>query len=301
MASHRKHTAAVVVTCIVLFVVFTIRGVTATNNDFHFVILGDRTGGVEPQIFGRVWYEVDLMHPDFVLTVGDTIEGTKDETVEAQWAELRPLWERYKHYPIYFTPGNHDIWSPKSRELYVRETRRQPFYSFDYQQMHFTVLDNSRGTNELSDEQMQFLEEDLRKNQGKSPKLVVFHKPFWIRYVKEGGDFPLHQLAKKYGVEHIVSGHGHQFVRMVREGVTYMEVGSSGGGFRKNTIAGKGFRDGYFYHFIWAKVEGGKVQFTVKEIGAPMGQGRIFKADDWDENGPKFEIADPVIGQKPQT
>ena len=49
------------------------------ENNFHFSIIGDRTGGANPEIYDRVWREVDLLHPDFVVNVGDTIEGGNDQ------------------------------------------------------------------------------------------------------------------------------------------------------------------------------------------------------------------------------
>ena len=60
-------------------------------------------------------------------------------------------------------------------------------------------------------------------------------------------------------------------------------------------MRGQGFPDGIFYHWIWAHVKGSKVFLTVKEIDGPMGQGRMFKAEDWDSmnGGPAFNIADP--------
>jgi hypothetical protein len=298
----RKHSwFASALALLLLSAGFAIRGFTEATNDFHFAIVGDRTGSAEAQIFGRVWHEVDLLHPDFVLNVGDTIQGGDDAKAEQQWEELRPFWQRYKHYPLYFTPGNHDIWSSFSRQLYERESGRPAFYSFHFQQMHFTVLDNSR-SQELSPEQLQFLEDDLRANAGRHPKLVVFHRPYWIQAIRRDGvNFPLHQLAKKYGVDHVVSGHGHQFVRMVRDGVAYMEVGSSGGTMRGKLLRGDGFPQGIFYHFVWAHVSGNQVRFTVKEISGPMGQGRLFRAEDWDENGPHFDSGDPALKEKPIT
>ncbi len=205
------------------------RALTEPKNDFRFSILGDRTGGPQPQIYGRVWREVDMLHPDFVINVGDTIQGGKDATAPAEWQELRPLWQRYSHYPLYFTPGNHDVFSDTSRALYEKESGRPSFYSFNYQDAHFTVLDNSR-TNDLSADQIEFLEKDLAAHKDQNPKFIFFHKPYWIPLLKLGsGDFPLHQVAKKHGVRHIISGHGHQFVRIVRDGIAYLEVGSRAG------------------------------------------------------------------------
>jgi len=271
------------------------------RNDFHFSLIGDRTGDVQPQIYGRVWREVDLLRPDFIVNVGDSIMGGNDAKAPAEWAELQTLWKKYSKYPHYFTPGNHDIWSASSEELYIKETGFKTTYSFDYQDAHFTILDNSR-TAELSDAQLKFLESDLKANSNKNPKFIVFHRPYWIGLLKSGNtEFTLHKLAKEYKVNHVISGHGHQFVRMVRDGITYMEVGSSGGGMTGRLKRGEGFAQGIFYHHIWGRVKGDSVQFTVKELDGQFGSGRMFAAEDWDENGPKFDHGDPAITGKPQT
>ena len=151
-------------------------------------------------------------------------------------------------------------------------------------------------------DQIEFLKQDLEANRDKGPKFVIFHHPFWIaRFEAEDDEFQFHETMRKYGVDYVISGHGHKFVRMVRDGIVYMEVGSSGGQMIGGLERGEGFRDGRFYHWVWAHVKDGKVSFTVKEIGGMMGEGRIFPAKDWDERGPKFDIADPALTYKPET
>jgi hypothetical protein len=284
-------------TVLLLFAgVVGIRALTEPKNDFRFSIIGDRTGTAMPEIYGRIWREIDLLHPDFAINVGDTIEGLRDDLAESQWQDLRPLWERYGRFPLYFTPGNHDIWSKQSLEVYKKETRRPNYYSFNYQDAHFTVLDNSISL-DLTESQLKFLEEDLKANQDRRPKFVFFHKPYWIVFLKLGsGEFPLHQLARKYGVSYVISGHGHQFVRLMRDGIVYMEVGSSGG-----KMKGEGFAKGFFYHHVWGRVTGSKVELSVKELDGPAGKGRMFRAEEWDENGPKFAVDDPASSEKPKT
>jgi 3',5'-cyclic AMP phosphodiesterase CpdA len=244
------------------------------NNDFRFSILGDRTGDAEPQVYESVWRDVSVLHPDFVVNVGDTIQGGNDATAEAEWRALRPLWDRSK-LPQFFTPGNHDIWSEMSRRIYEKETGHPAFYGFNYQNAHFTVLDNSQ-TENLSDQQMQFLERDLRENKSRDPKFVLFHKPFWLIPVKfQSSQFPFHQLIRRYGVRYVISGHGHQYVRAVQDGIVYLEAGSSGG-----KLKGQGFAQGWFFGQIFTHVTAGKVEMTVKEVDGPMGKGRTFPAEE---------------------
>ncbi len=244
------------------------------RNDFRFSIAGDRTGDAQAGVYERVWTEIGALHPDFVINAGDTIQGGDDATAGAEWRALRPLWDR-SGYSIYFTPGNHDIWSPASGAMYEKQTGRRAFYGFNYQNAHFTVLDNSR-TEELSDAQMQFLARDLAENRERDPKFVFFHKPFWLIAVKfQNSQFPFHELMKKFGVGYVVSGHGHQFVRGALDGVVYLEAPSSGG-----KLKGQGYEQGWFYGHVLVTVKGTKVEMTVKEIGQPFGQGRTIKVGD---------------------
>jgi Icc protein len=245
----------------------------SSNNDFSFSILGDRTGDAQPGVYERIWTELDTRHPDFVINVGDTIQGGNDATAASEWRALRPLWDRYR-YPIYFTPGNHDIWSEGSRVTYEQQTKRPASYGFNYQNAHFTVLNNSQ-TPDLSDQQMQFLARDLAQNRSRDPKFVFFHKPFWLVPVKfQSSRFPFHQLISKYGVQWVVSGHGHQFVRAMQDRVVYLEAPSSGG-----KLKGQGFAEGWFYGQVWVTVKSAKTEMTVKEIGEPFGQGRSISPE----------------------
>jgi len=238
------------------------------KNDFRFCVLGDRTGDAQPGVYERVWRDVTGLHPDFVINAGDTIEGGNDATAEAEWRALRPLWSRYRG-GVYFTPGNHDIWSRLSRQIYERETGRPAFYSFDYQSAHFTVLDNSE-TEDLSESQMEFLAHDLEAHKNNDPKFVLFHKPFWLIPVKfHSSQFPFHQLLKKYGVQYVISGHAHHFGSTLDDGIVCIEAGSSAG-----KLKGHGFESGWFFGFVDARVSGSQVKMTAHELGSPFGEGR---------------------------
>jgi Icc protein len=254
----------------------TVRG--QPQNDFRFCILGDRTGDAQSGVYERIWHDLNVLHPDFAINTGDTIQGGNDATAEAEWRSVRRVWERYS-CPLYFTPGNHDIWSSESRRIYEQETGHPPQYGFDYQNSHFTVLDNSQ-TEDLSPSQMEFLDHDLVTHRDRDPKFVFFHKPFWLIPVAfQSRQFPFHQLVKKYGVQYVISGHGHQFARFFHDGIVYLEAGSSGG-----KLKGEGFERGWFYGQILARVTGSDVKMKVHEIGGPEGKGRSFTAEEWDRN-----------------
>src|SRR5690606_38117239 len=148
----------------------------------------------------RVLREISLFEPDFAVSVGDTIEGLKDATAATEWDAIDSVYKRYRRFPMYFTPGNHDIWSPASEKLYTERTGRPPRYSFTHQNALFVVLDNSR-TEELAPEQLDFAEAELSKHASRKPKFIFFHRPFWLLPIRLGtGDLRLHQMAVKFDV-----------------------------------------------------------------------------------------------------
>ena len=250
----------------------------AAENSFRFSIVGDRTGKGDQAIYAQTWAEVDRLRPDFVINVGDTIQGTEDSTAEAEWKQIRAFLAQYQRCPLYLIAGNHDVWSDFSEKLFEQATGHPPTYSFDYQNAHFVVLDNSRRA-ELSPDQLRFLEADLKKNRAREPKFVFFHQPFWLVPVRLGNHaFDLHRLAQEYGVDYVVSGHGHQFVRLELDGVVYTEVGSSGANIGEAWKTDEGYAKGSFYQHALVEVTGEHVKFTVKELDPPYGKGRQFEA-----------------------
>ena len=179
---------------------------TATAGQFDFAILGDRTGGAQPGVYEQVWKEATEKRPSFLIACGDSIEGEDDATAASQWQELERIWAPYRRYPLYLTPGNHDIWSAASERLFQKYAGHPTHYSFDYGQAHFTILDNSR-SEELAAGEIDYLEKDLKAHASAPVKLIFSHRPSWIlNAALQNPDFPLHRLARQYGVRYVIAG-----------------------------------------------------------------------------------------------
>ena len=271
----------------------------ATPNDFTFALIGDRTGAAQPQIYSRVFREVLLSHPAFAVTIGDSIEGLDDSKAPAQWAEMQTLWATAK-FPLRHTPGNHDIWNDSSSALFAQQAGHPPQHSFVHQNSLFVILDNSRDEG-LPPAQLAFLQKSLAANPHCHPKIVFLHKPYWIPQVAvRSRDFDLHRLAKRHGVTHIFSGHGHQLVHLESDGIHYTEIGSSGGSVDRGLLRGEGFRQGWFYHYFLLKVQAEQVTITVRELPPPHGLGRTFRLEQWTAAGPQFDPGDPALTDQPR-
>jgi 3',5'-cyclic-AMP phosphodiesterase len=253
----------------------------ASGNSFSFVILGDRTGEAQPGVYEQVWMELAAEKPAFVLGVGDTIQGLQDSTAQKEWQQANEIFARYPSLPIYLTPGNHDIWSPLSERLFRQFSRHPPHYSYDFRDLHVTVLDNSR-TEQLGADELNFLEQDLQAHERQAIKLVVCHRPSWLLpALFKNPNTPLHRLAKKYGVKYLVAGHLHEMLHFEMEGITYLSMPSAGGHLR----ASGRYEDGWFFGHTLVEDEGGTLKFRIEEAKAPIGAGRVTTEADWGAAG----------------
>jgi len=225
-------------------------------------------------VYEQAWKEAATEKPAFVVTVGDSIEGASPE---AEWREVAAIWKPYRRFPLYLVPGNHDISSPQTEQLFRKYSGHPVHYGFDYGNAHFTVLDNSR-SDELSPAELAFLEGDLKAHAAAPVKMILSHRPSWIVFVGlHNPDFPLHRLAKQYGVQYVIAGHVHQMMHFELEGITYISMPSSGGHLRLTNR----YEDGWFFAHARVAVTGRNIDFRIEELKAPHGQGRVTKAQDW--------------------
>jgi Icc protein len=249
----------------------------ALNDSFQFVILGDRTGETEPGVYERVWQEAAAEDPAFVLSVGDSIQGLNDATAEAEWRQFEQILTPYRRFPLFLTPGNHDIWSARSEALFRKYASHPPHYSFDHFQAHFTILDNSR-SDDLSTEELQFLQTDLEAHKDQPVKFIVSHRPSWlVDTMFQNPRFRLHELAKQYGVQYVIAGHVHQMLDVDLEGVNYVSIPSAGGHLRGSMQ----YADGWFFGYALVGVRGQTVDVHIKQLKPPLGQGRVTGLKDW--------------------
>jgi predicted phosphodiesterase len=253
-----------------------IRGAPQPDS-FRFAILGDRTGEAERDVYEQVWTEVAAESPAFVVSVGDTIQGMNDASAEAEWRQVGQILKPFRRYPLYLAPGNHDVWSSASERLFRQFAAHPIHYSFDHGQAHFTILDNSR-SEELTAPELIFLETDLKAHVAQPLKIIISHRPSWLLDVAlQNPNFALHHLARRYGIQYVVAGHVHQMLRLELEGVTYVSMASSGGHLRSSRV----YEDGWFFGHVLVEVHGKSINFQIRELGTPSGDGRITKLAEW--------------------
>src|SRR5215831_10708800 len=52
------------------------------HGPLRFAVIGDRTGVARPGVFAQAMKQIGWLEPDFIIAIGDLIEGYTDDPVE---------------------------------------------------------------------------------------------------------------------------------------------------------------------------------------------------------------------------
>ncbi len=209
---------------------------STAKEQFAFVVLGDTEVDTmtDNLVFKDAIQQINKEKVPFVIHTGDlTSTGTRDEfrIFDTLIEELVPS--------IYPAEGNNDIYTDKSGynfELYYDE----PYYSFDYEDRHFVVLDNSAAYYGFDWKQQEWLKDDLILNDGKK-LILVMHRPLNVPnadLIIKGGnelsDANIQAFLKiiepyKDKIEHIFTGHIHTYLDYELDGIPVTVTGGGGG------------------------------------------------------------------------
>jgi hypothetical protein len=244
------------------------------NNDqerFQFVIVTDRTGGRRPGVFKQGVDKINLLQPEFVMSVGDLIDGytyDRDELIR-QWDEFDGFVSELE-MPFFYVPGNHDITNWTMDSLWT-ERYGPKHYHFIYQDVLFLALnseDQARGAGRgtISDTQYEWVAKVLEENKDVKWTLVFMHQPLWHQNNPERWPDLEKLLASR---KHTVfTGHEHRYVKAERNNGKYFVLATTGGG---SSLRGPEL--GEFDHVVWV---------TMSEEGPIIAN--LHLNGIWDEN-----------------
>ena len=221
-------------------------------DDFQFAIVPDRTGGDYRGGFTNALAKVNMMHPEFVITVGDLVEGmtmldinagrSADEIKRAQQVELTNMTAKVVA-PFFTVVGNHDISRSKTASSRANETStamwkeffgENTYYAFMYKNVLFACLNTMDGRHGpvaeqcgISGEQYAWLRKTLAEHADARWTMIFMHQPSewltdaWFKLEKE-------VLTKRNYT--VFAGDWHTYMHAKRHGRDYYVLSVAGGG-----------------------------------------------------------------------
>jgi len=224
--------------------IYTFQTAVHRETPFAFVVVGDNR--TYPERFAKVMARAWAERPNFVVNVGDLVT---DGNVKEQWIKeyLEPAAELMRRVPTYVAIGNHERnadWYYK----YVSYPQPENYYSFDYGNAHFAMIDSNKNLSAKS-KQYDWLKKDLAGSRA-TWKFVCHHHPPYssdendygdtYRGSSELGDKNVRQLVPlydQYKVDIVWYGHIHDYERTwplragrvdQKNGVVYIQTGGGG-------------------------------------------------------------------------
>jgi 3',5'-cyclic AMP phosphodiesterase CpdA len=209
----------------------------AEPKGFTFLQISDSHVGFDkpanPNVLGTLEEAIDRVKgipvkPAFMIHTGDITHLSKPK----EFDDADQMISRAR-LDVHYVPGEHDFLDEDAklyRERYGRGAKGAGWYSFDANGVHFIGLVNvvdlkAGGLGNLGNEQLEWLEADLKARSASTPIVVFAHIPLWVVYKDwgwgtEDGARALDYL-KRFGSVTVLNGHIHQVMQKVEGNVTF--------------------------------------------------------------------------------
>ena len=236
-------------------------------NEFQFALVSDNAANPREGVFEAALAKLQLLRPEFVLSVGDLIHGYNKErkplTDEAVVRESRRRFDEalgMLSMRFYRVPGNHDFNNDLSARIW-RDLYGPNYYSFVYKDVLFLCLNSQDGADYKSgigEEQIAWTKGVLRKHGDARWICVFFHQPLWLedekrrQSAKSGEEKPrltgFHEIEKLLAGRNytVFAGHHHRYGKWVKSGQKYFRLATTGG---QSALGGPEL--GQFDHVVW--------------------------------------------------
>jgi 3',5'-cyclic AMP phosphodiesterase CpdA len=167
--------------------------------------------------------------PDFIIHSGDLTHLSETEEFDT----LEQILKGCKAKQVFYVPGEHDVLNDNGKQYLQRfgkGTKGNGWFSFDHKGTHFVGLNNvmnirEGGLGQLGDEQLRWMEDDLKAVSDSTPIVVFAHVPLWMVYPQwgwgtEDGTRALGYL-KRFGSLTVLNGHIHQVLKKTEGNATF--------------------------------------------------------------------------------
>lgn len=206
-------------------------GKDASFNSFTFVAMGDHRS--QPVPHTAVAQRIKAIDPEIIIETGDL---TADGDIYHLWDTefFTPEKDVLPRSCLFPAIGNHEHSMSNYLDIFYLPTESsgtERYYSFDYANAHFIMLDTTINFLPGSAEH-NWLKSDLEANRLKKWIFAVCHYPPYSSCAVRGSDLNVRgafsTLFEQYGVDIVFSGHNHGYERSWVNSVYY--IVTAGGG-----------------------------------------------------------------------
>lgn len=296
---------------------------TQPGDRFSFAVIGDLNSGERAGVLEVAVEQINLLRPEFILSIGDLVEGGTEDTVQ--------LKKEYDHFdermskaqaPIFHLGGNHDLTNPVMRKFWEKRYGKR-YYHFIFKNVLFLVLDSEdypeermwkiyrerkraiqlldsgkielaqlteyyrmpeRVTGEISEAQSAYFERVIVAHPEVRWTFVLMHKPVWQRTGK--GSMERIEAALGNRKFTVLNGHQHKYSYTERNQHDYMMMGTTGGGQDPTS-------DRAFDHILFATITDQEPAIANLKLGGILNKQGLVPLD-----GEKFCFQASECGQK---
>ncbi|MEO8027529.1 MAG: metallophosphoesterase [Bryobacteraceae bacterium] len=200
---------------------------------YTFVVYGDdRTrDDVHAQVIARM----EKSDPDFAVHTGDLVTDGSDTKLWPNFFNIeKALLSKTAFYP---SLGNHER---NDRQYYEFLDVKSAYYSFDWGNAHFSILNTDIGNAAAGPEarerywkeQVAWLEQDLARSQRSDFRFIAGHHPPFTSVKSRQGDnahmWALVPMFERYKVTAVLNGHDHNYQHYEKKGIHYVVTGGAG-------------------------------------------------------------------------
>ncbi len=212
--------------------------VTPVKGELSFVQISDSPIGISKEankdVVGTLQIAIDRINglappPAFLLHTGDLSHLSK----AAEFDTLDQVLKSCRAKDVHYVPGEHDVLNDNGKqylERYGKQARGDGWYGFDYKGLHFVGLVNvlnpkAGGLGALDHEQLEWLEDDVKRLGSDIPMVVFAHIPLWAVYPDWGWgtDDSAQALSylKRFGSVTVLNSHIDQTMQKVEGNITF--------------------------------------------------------------------------------
>lgn len=178
-------------------------------------------------------YTNDLAFQTIVFHTGDWVSADAETNWSSEWFNYTciHMMKIQANLPINGCIGNHEGSGKYFKEYYPYPTGSKKFYwSFNYGPVHFAIVNDVSESFSPGSAQYKWLNNDLVSTT-RPWKILLFHEPGWSAGThSDNTDVQkyIQPLCTKYGVDIVVCGHNHSYVRCLVDNIPHITTGGGG-------------------------------------------------------------------------